>query len=116
MSDLLMPYVLMIVVAFLPTEMWRSLAVYLSRGLNEGSQFIVWIRAVATALLTGVVAKLMLAPTGELALVPVWGRAGSILIAFAAFFILKRNVIGAVLAGEAVLIAAAYFSGAHFNF
>jgi hypothetical protein len=116
MSDFFLPYVLMIVVAFLPTEMWRSLAVYFSRDLNEGSQIIVWIRAVATALLTGIVAKLMLSPTGELALVPLWGRAGAIAVAFAAFFILRRNVIGAVLTGEAVLISAAYFSGAHFNF
>lgn len=110
MSDFLAPYVLMIVVAFLPTEIWRTLAVFLSRGLSEGSELLVWIRAVATALLTGVVAKLMLAPTGELALVPLWGRAGAIIIAFAAFFILRRSVIGAVIVGEAVLIGAAYFA------
>lgn len=116
MSDLLMPYVLLIVIGFLPTEMWRTLAVFLSRGLSEGSQLIVWIRAVATALLTGVVTKLMLAPTGELANVPFWGRSGAIVVAFAAFFILRRSVIGAVLAGEIVVIAAAYFSGVHFSF
>ncbi|MBU3731272.1 MAG: AzlD domain-containing protein [Beijerinckiaceae bacterium] len=116
MSDLLLPYVLLIVVGFLPTEIWRSLAVFLSRGLNEGSQLIVWIRAVATALLTGVVAKLMLAPTGELALVPYWGRGGAILIAFCAFFIFRRSVIGAVIAGEAMIIAAAYFARAQLSF
>jgi hypothetical protein len=116
MSDFLMPYVLMIVVAFLPTEIWRTIAVFLSRGLSEGSQLLIWIRAVATALLTGVVAKLMLSPTGELALVPLWGRAGSILVGFAAFFLFRRNVIAAVLSGEAVLIAAAYFGVANFSF
>lgn len=109
MSDLLTPYILLIIIGFLPTEMWRSLAVYLSRGLNEGSQLIVWIRCVATALLTGVVAKLMLTPSGELADVPLWGRLGSILIAFAAFFLFRRNVIAAVLTGEALLITAAYW-------
>lgn len=115
MSDLLMPYVLLIIVGFLPTEIWRSLAVFLSRGLSEGSQLIVWIRAVATALLTGVVTKLMLSPTGELALVPLWGRAGAIAFAFAAFFLFRRKVILAVIAGEAVLIAAAYFARVNVN-
>lgn len=116
MSELLMPYVLLIVIGFLPTEIWRTLAVFLSRGLSEGSQLIIWIRAVATALLTGVVAKLMLAPTGELALVPIWGRGGAIIIAFAAFFILRRSVIGAVIAGEIVVIAAAYLARTQLSF
>jgi len=116
MSDLLMPYVLLIIIGFLPTEIWRTLAVFLSRGLSEGSQLIIWIRSVATALLTGVVAKLMLAPTGELALVPFWGRGGAIVIAFAAFFIFRRSVIGAVIAGEIVVIAAAYFARTQLNF
>lgn len=109
MSDYLAPYLMLIIIGFLPTEMWRSLAVYLSRGLNEGSQLIVWIRCVATALLTGVVAKLMLTPSGELADVPLWGRLGAIIVGFVAFFIFRRNVIAAVLTGEALLIAAAYF-------
>lgn len=116
MTDLLMPYVLLIIIGFLPTEIWRTLAVFLSRGLSEGSQLIIWIRSVATALLTGVVAKLMLAPTGELALVPFWGRGGAIVIAFAAFFIFRRSVIGAVIAGEIVVIAAAYFARTQLNF
>ena len=116
MSDLLMPYVLLIIIGFLPTEIWRTLAVFLSRGLSEGAQLIIWIRSVATALLTGVVAKLMLAPTGELALVPFWGRGGAIAVAFAAFFIFRRSVIGAVIAGEIVVIAAAYFARSQLNF
>lgn len=116
MSDWLMPYVLLLVIAVLPTEIWRTMAVFLSRGLDESSQLIVWIRSVATALLTGVVAKLMLSPTGELALVPFWGRAGAIAIGFIAFFVFKRRVIPAVLAGEAVLIAAAYFARVEPNF
>ena len=51
----------------------------------------------------------MLTPSGELADVPLWGRLGSILIAFAAFFLFRRNVIAAVLTGEALLITAAYW-------
>lgn len=116
MSEMLMPYLLLVVVAVLPTEMWRTLAVFLSRGLDEGSQLIVWIRSVATALLMGVVAKLMLSPTGELAHVPVWGRAGAVAVGFVAFFLFRRKVILAVLAGEAVLIASAYFARVDLTF
>ena len=110
MNGDLAPYLLLIIIGFLPTEMWRSLAVYLSRGLNEGSQLIIWIRCVATALLTGVVAKLMLTPSGALVDVPLWGRLGAVLIGFVAFFVFRRNVIAAVLTGEVWLITAAYLS------
>ena len=55
----LWPYLLVIMVGFLPSEVWRVLGVFLSHGLDERSEILVWIRAVATTLLAGVVAKLL---------------------------------------------------------
>ncbi len=49
----------------LPAE--RDLALargVLGRGIDENSEILVWVRAVASALLAGVVAKLTLTPTG----------------------------------------------------
>jgi hypothetical protein len=104
------PYLVVVLVGFLPTELWRSLAVVLSRGLDERSEILVWVRAVAATLLAGVVAKLLYGPTGALATVPFWGRGGAMLVGLSAFFAFRRSVIAGVMAGEAALVAAAWFA------
>ena len=101
----LWPYLLVIVVGFLPSEVWRVLGVLLSHGLDERSELLVWVRAVATTLLAGVVAKLLLTPSGALAVVPLYGRVGSLLIGLAGYFMMRRSVIAGVVLGEATLIA-----------
>ena len=53
----LWPYLVLILVGFLPNEIWRLLGLMLVRGLDEDSQIIVWVRAVATAVLAGVIAN-----------------------------------------------------------
>ena len=105
------PYLLVIVFGFLPSEIWRVLAVFLSRGLNEQSEMLEWVRAVAITLLAGVIAKLLFSPSGALAIVPLAGRLGAILVGVAAFFATRRAIVGA-LAGEAALIAVAWWSQA----
>ena len=56
----LWPYLVLILVGFLPNEIWRVLGLVLARGLNEDSEIVVWSRAVATAIIAGVIAKLIL--------------------------------------------------------
>ena len=63
----LWPYLLLILVGYLPNEMWRMLGLVLARGLNEDSEIVVWSRAVATAIIAGVIAKLILFAAGALA-------------------------------------------------
>ena len=48
------PVLALILVGFLPNEVWRVVGLMLVRGLDENSQVIVWVRAVATAMLAGV--------------------------------------------------------------
>jgi branched-subunit amino acid transport protein len=103
------PYLLVIVFGFLPSEIWRVLAVFLSRGLDEESEVLQWVRAVAITLLAGVIAKLLFSPSGALAVVPMVGRGGAILVGVAAFFATRRAIVG-VLAGEAALIALAWWA------
>jgi hypothetical protein len=103
------PYLLVIVFGFLPSEIWRVLAVFLSRGLNEQSEILQWVRAVAITLLAGVIAKLLFTPSGALAIVPLAGRLGAILVGVAAFFVTRRAIVG-VLAGEVALVALAWWA------
>lgn len=100
----LWPYLTMILVGFLPNEVWRWLAVVAARGLDERSEIVVWVRAVATAILAGVIAKLTLIPPGALASVPLSVRLASVAIGFAAFLAFRRSVLVGVVAGEAVLV------------
>ena len=105
----LWPYLVLILAGYLPNEVWRLVGLGMARGLNEDSQIVVWSRAVATALLAGVVAKLILFATGALMTVPLSVRAGAAVLGFAAFMALRRSVFGGVLAGEGALLVGAYF-------
>jgi hypothetical protein len=105
----LWPYLALILFAVLPTEIWRWLAVALARRVDPDSPVLEWVRAVATALLAGVVAKLVIAPPGVLALVPLWLRAGALGVTLSIMAADRRRVILAVLAGETTLIMGAWW-------
>jgi branched-subunit amino acid transport protein len=105
----LSPYLVLIVAGFLPNEVWRMLGIVVAHGLDEGSELVTWVRAVATGLLAGVVAKIILFPPGGLADVGLAVRLSAIGAGFMAFMLLRRSVLVGVLAGEAVLILGAYW-------
>jgi Branched-chain amino acid transport protein (AzlD) len=101
-------YVLLVVVGFLPNEIWRVLGLVAVRGLDEESEIFLWVRAVATAVLAGVIAKIVLFPPGALASVPLAIRLGAIACGLAGFLLVRRSVFAGVVAGEAALILGTY--------
>ena len=103
----LSPYLVLIAAGFLPNEVWRMLGIVVGHGLDGGSELVVWVRAVATGLLAGVVAKIVLFPPGALADVSLAVRLGAIAIGFAAFSV-RRSVFIGVVVGEAALILGAF--------
>ena len=107
MSFAMEPYLALLLLGFLPSEMWRWLGVALGRGLDEDSEIILWVRGVATALVAGVVARIVLIPPGALATVPMEVRVAAIVIGFLAFLLIRRSAFAGVLVGEAVLVAGA---------
>jgi len=100
----LAPYMTLILVGFLPNEIWRLFGLVMARGLDEGSELVIWSRAVATAILAGVIAKLILFSTGELAGIALQVRLGAAACALIAYVAMKRSVFAGVLAGEAALL------------
>jgi branched-subunit amino acid transport protein AzlD len=109
----LWPYLLVIFAGFLPTDVWRWAAVVFGRKLDEDSEIMTFIRGVANAMVAGVIMKLVLFPTGDLAAVPLWLRGGAVVLSFAAYFVCRRSMLIGVLAGEALLITGAYFTLPH---
>ena len=106
------PYLALILVGFLPNEVWRVLGLVVVRGLSEDSQIIVWVRAVATAILAGVMAQLIMTTSGALAAIPLFVRIGAAALGFAAFLVARRSVFVGVLVGELLFLAGAWWYGA----
>ncbi|HSI42598.1 MAG TPA: AzlD domain-containing protein [Xanthobacteraceae bacterium] len=102
---------LVILVGFLPNEIWRVVGVLVGRSLDEDSAWMRWVRAVATALIAAVVARLLLTPSGALVAVPLWLRLAAVGSGVAGFAVLRRSVLGGVLLGEVVLVAGAWWLG-----
>ena len=111
MSFAMEPYLALILIGFLPSEIWRWLGIMLGGGLDEQSEIILWVRAVATALIAAVVARIVLIPPGALAGVPLPVRLAALAAGFLAFLLIRRSAFAGVLAGEAVLISGALAFG-----
>jgi hypothetical protein len=107
----LAPYALLILVGFLPNEVWRMLGIVLARGLDEDSQVIVLARATATAILTGVVGKLVIFAPGALASVSVSVRIGAAALGLVAYWLARRSVLAGVVAATLAVMAGMLFFG-----
>ncbi len=105
------PYIALILFAVLPTEIWRWLAVGLARGLDPDSPLLEWVRMVATALLAGIVAKLIVSPPGALAAAPLLVRVAGVATSAAVMALTRRRMMLAVASGEVVLIGGVWLFG-----
>jgi Branched-chain amino acid transport protein (AzlD) len=99
------PYALLILVGVLPNEAWRMLGVVLARGLDENAQVIVLARAIATAILTGVVGKLVVFAPGALASVSLGTRIGAAALGLAAYGLARRSVLAGVVVATLAMMA-----------
>lgn len=97
--------VILLLVSFVAHEPWRWAGLYLGRSIDVGSELFQWVRAVATALVSGLVMRLVLFPAGELAALPLTLRLAAFALGIAAFYLARRTLAVGVLAGSAVLVA-----------
>ena len=104
-------YLILTLVGFLPSEVWRWLGIALGRGLDEQSEIILWVRAVATALIAAVVARIVFIPPGALAGVPLSVRVVALAVGFFAFLFIRRSAFAGVVVGEAALVFGAMMFG-----
>ncbi|APG84372.1 AzlD domain-containing protein [Sinorhizobium americanum] len=95
-------YAFIAIAGWLATDLWRWLGVLAGKRLRDESEALNWVRAVATALVAAVIAKLILYPTGVLAQSPLWLRLGAVVVGAVAFFLARQR--------PAVGIAAAIFT------
>jgi branched-subunit amino acid transport protein len=102
---------LLLFAGFLSNEVWRVLGLVIGGGIDEGSEFLVWVRAVATAILAGVIAQILISPPGALATVPDVVRYGAAAAGFAVYLAARRSVFAGVVAGEIVVLGGKWWMG-----
>ena len=105
------PYLFILIAGWLATDVWRWIGVVAGNRLRDDSEALIWVKAVATALVAGVIGKLILFPDGSLAEAPVLLRVAAASTGWVAFFLAKQRVYVGVLTAEAVLIGGWLITG-----
>ena len=96
---------ILLLAGVIPNQIWRMLGLWFGGGLDEESELLVWVRAVATAILAGVIAQILVQPPGALASVPGWLRYAAVAAGFVAFLVTRRSTLAGVICGEFVMLA-----------
>ncbi|MHC5653118.1 AzlD domain-containing protein [Stappia sp. ICDLI1TA098] len=99
------PYAMILVAGWFATDVWRWLGVLASGRLREDSEVMIFVRCVATALVAGVISRLILFPIGALEAAPVALRILAVAVGFAAFLASRQRVVVGVAVAEVVLVA-----------
>lgn len=104
------PLVFILVAGWLATDIWRWLGVLLGNRIDDGAEALIYVRSVATALVAGLIAKLILYPSGALAET---GMALRIVAAIAGFvtYIGLNNRLWAGVSTSLVVLVFGMFMG-----
>jgi hypothetical protein len=104
-------YLVLLLVAMLAHEPWRWAGLVVGRRLDAEGEIFQWVRAVSTALVAALVARLVLFPAGALESVPLFVRIGAFACGLAWFFFAGRSLWAAVACGASLLAAGKLLSG-----
>jgi branched-subunit amino acid transport protein len=103
--------VILFVAGVIPNQIWRMLGLWFGGGIDEGSELLVWVRAVATAVLAGVIAQILLEPPGALASIPGWLRCSAVVAGVAVFMLSRKSIFAGVACGEIVMLTGKWWLG-----
>ena len=105
MSDRLDYYLIILLAGVLPNYIWRFFGVIFAARLDETSNILRWVNAVATSLIAALVVRMVMLPPGALAdtLLPV--RVLALITGIAVYWAGKRNLGLSVAAAVTALIS-----------
>ena len=103
--------VVLFVAGVIPNQIWRMLGLWFGGGIDDGSELLVWVRAVATAVLAGVIAQIVVEPPGALASVPGILRYGAVAAGLLVFLLTRRSIFAGVVTGEVFMLAGTWWLG-----
>jgi Branched-chain amino acid transport protein (AzlD) len=106
------PWLFLFIGGFVASEPWRWVGVAFAGRLREDMEVFRLVRAIATALVAGVIAQLVFMPTGSIATIPPAVRLAALAVGFAASFAAPRApLFVGVAVGEAVLFGGWFWFG-----
>lgn len=101
MTDLALAGV--IVAAGLGTYFWRAMGVVLSGRIRTDGPLFQWVGCVAYAMIAGLAVRILVLPTGTLAVAPMPDRIGACALAYAVYVVSRRNLFLGVGTGFAAI-------------
>jgi hypothetical protein len=101
-------YLTLLLAGVLANECWRWLGVAVGGRLDLDGQPFLWVRAVALALVAGLVSRMILFPAGALAGVPLLIRVCAFAGGVALYYLARRNLAVGVVGGALLLMAAQF--------
>lgn len=104
------PFAVMVAGA-LATYVWRAAGVALSGRIDPQGAVFEWVACVAYALLTALIARMILLPSGPLAETPLLDRIVAAGIAAAVFGVSRRNMLLGVGTGIGALVLLTWWRG-----
>lgn len=93
------------------TYLWRGFGVLLSGRINPQSAMFEWVSCVAYALVAGLIARIIVAPSGLLAQTALTDRLLACAVALIAYWLVRRNMFAGLVCGVAFFIGASYVRG-----
>jgi len=97
-------YLVLFAAGFLATEIWRWLGLLVGSRLDMAGEVLQWVRAVATALVAGMVVRMLLFPAGALADLSLAVRLAAFAGGFICYYAGKRNLAVGVAGGSVLLV------------
>ncbi|MFZ1679582.1 MAG: AzlD domain-containing protein [Rhizobiaceae bacterium] len=98
------PYLFILLAGIIPNGIWRVIGVFIGGRIDEESEILVAVRAVATGLVAAVIGNLVVYPSGALADTPVLLRIGAVAAGFLAWRLFGRRMLVAIAITEACLL------------
>jgi branched-subunit amino acid transport protein len=86
------------------TYLWRALGVVLSGRVRTDGALFQWVGCVAYAMIAGLAVRIVLLPTGTLAVAPLPDRIGACLFALAVYMLSRRNLFLGVGSGFMAIV------------
>ncbi len=97
-------YTLLSIACGAGTYLWRGLGVAVSARIKPDSELFAWIGCVAFAMLSGLISRVVLLPSGALEQTWLWQRLAAIACALAVyFFFTRKNLFAGVIASAAAM-------------
>lgn len=110
-SDFWVQLGFLLIAGYLATDIWRLAGVLAASKVDETGEIFNWVRAVATALVAALIARILFFPLGELANVLPLVRYGAVAVGIAVYFLTARAIAWGVLSGELALLGGHFYLG-----